>query len=51
VPAALKGVRDELAAQLGVDDRDPRVRWVPLQDKGRDFAVRVQVERLEAKHE
>lgn len=30
---AMKAVRDEVAAWLGVDDRDPRVRFVVEQEK------------------
>lgn len=30
---ACKAVRDEVAAWLGVDDRDPRVTWVCAQEK------------------
>jgi len=44
--AALKSVRDEVAAQLGVDDRDARVRWLYGQERGavREYAVRIEVE-------
>ena len=40
---ALKGVRDEVAACLGVDDRDARVTWVYGQERGkaREYGVRV----------
>lgn len=31
---ALKGVRDELAKQLGLDDGSPRFEWVYRQDSG-----------------
>lgn len=42
---ALKGVRDQVAQQLGVDDRDARVTWVYGQERGkpRTYAVRVHV--------
>lgn len=43
---ALKGVRDEVAAMLGVDDRDPVVRWQYAQRKGKpkEWAVEVRIE-------
>lgn len=44
---ALKHVRDEVAAQLGLpDDRDPRVRWDYGQRKGKpgEKAVVVEIE-------
>lgn len=42
---ALKAVRDELARLLGIDDRDPRVRWFYAQAKGKrgQYAVGVEV--------
>jgi hypothetical protein len=46
VPAALKGVRDEIAAWLGLDDGDERLSFVYSQDKGRARAVRVRIEAL-----
>jgi hypothetical protein len=40
---ALKGVRDEVAKWLGVDDRDrARVRYAYEQERGREWAVRVE---------
>jgi len=40
---AAKGVRDEIAAWLGVDDADPRVSWCVAQQRGgvREYAVRI----------
>lgn len=40
-----KGLRDGIADRLGIDDRDPRVRWVYSQERGRpkEYAVRIQV--------
>ena len=40
---ALKGVRDQVACALGVDDRSSLVRWEYGQEKGED-EVRVRVE-------
>lgn len=42
---ALKSVRDGVAARLGVDDRDPRVRWEYTQRKAgvREYAVVVEI--------
>ena len=42
---ALKGVRDEIARQLGVDDRDARVEWKYAQGRGK-AAVLVTIEGL-----
>jgi hypothetical protein len=42
---ALKGVRDQIAAALGVDDRTSLVRWSYAQEKG-EPAVLVSVEVL-----
>lgn len=51
---ALKGIRDQLAVELGLpvnrrgiaDDRDPRVTWLYGQERGKpgEYAVRVVVE-------
>lgn len=41
---ALKVVRDQVAAWLGVDDADPRVRWVYRQRPGWVAGVRIRVE-------
>lgn len=40
---ALKATRDEVAVALGVDDRDPMVRWEYSQERGRprDYSVRI----------
>lgn len=42
---AAKAVRDEIAAWLGTDDRDPRITWHVGQEKGgaREYAVRILV--------
>jgi hypothetical protein len=34
LPGSCKAVKDELAAMLGVDDRDPRVTWRYQQERG-----------------
>jgi len=44
--AALKGVRDEIARWLGVDDRDPRVRWDYAEVKASGFAVRIRFDEV-----
>jgi hypothetical protein len=36
---SLKGVRDEVARWLGVDDADERVTWVYAQEHSREWAV------------
>jgi hypothetical protein len=38
-----KGCRDEVAKQLGLDDRDPRIEWKYAQSKGK-WGVRVTIE-------
>lgn len=42
LPGALKAPVDALAAWLGIDDRDPRVRWVYEQRRG-PWAVEIEV--------
>lgn len=44
--AAMKGVRDEVASWLGVDDGDARVRFVVEQERGA-YAVRIAIEQVE----
>jgi hypothetical protein len=46
VQGALKAIRDEVAAQLGIDDGDPRITWKYEQAKG-EYAVRVVIETAE----
>jgi hypothetical protein len=43
--ASLKAVRDEVARILGVDDRDPRIRWGYHQTRGgvREYAVAIEL--------
>jgi hypothetical protein len=45
VTSAVKSLRDGVADALGVNDRDPRVTWVPDQERGgvREYAARVEV--------
>ena len=37
---AFKGVRDQVAAQLGIDDRDKRVAWAYGQERGAQASAR-----------
>lgn len=39
---ACKGVRDQVAHMLGVDDGGPLVRWTYAQERG-EYAVRVEI--------
>ncbi len=41
---AFKGCRDELAAILGVNDRDPRVRWQYRHEPGGAVGIRIEIE-------
>lgn len=43
LPASCKGIRDEIAKWLGVDDRDPRVKWEYEQRRGKQWAVEVSI--------
>jgi len=45
IASAVKSLRDGVADALGVDDRDPRVVWVPDQERGgvREYGARVEV--------
>ena len=49
VASAVKSLRDGVADAMGVDDRDPRVTWVPDQERGgvREYAARVEVYRVD----
>lgn len=44
--ASAKHVRDGIADALGIDDRDPRVKWLYAQRKGkpREYACHVRIE-------
>jgi hypothetical protein len=41
---AFKGVRDEVAAFLGVDDRSDRIHWVYTQEKGKGLKPTITIE-------
>lgn len=41
---AFKGVRDEIAEILGVNDRDPRLRWRYAQEPGPAAGIRIEIE-------
>ena len=41
---AFKGVRDEVASFLGVDDRSDRIHWVYTQEKGKGLKPTVTIE-------
>lgn len=41
---ALKWIKDGVAKVLGIDDRDPIVKWEYDQRRGRDYAVHVRIE-------
>lgn len=45
VASAVKSLRDGVADALDVDDRDPRVVWVPDQERGgvREYGARVEI--------
>ena len=43
LPSSQKFVRDQVAAMLGIDDRDPRVRWHYAQERG-EWGVRIRIE-------
>jgi hypothetical protein len=48
--SAFKAIRDEIAAWLKVDDRDPRVKFTPAQEKGapKRYAVRIEIRQRRA---
>jgi hypothetical protein len=43
---AFKGVRDEVAAFLGVDDKSERIHWVYTQEKGKGLKSTITIEVL-----
>ena len=40
--SSMKGVRDQVAEWLGINDRDPRVKWVYAQRRDKQWAVTVE---------
>ena len=38
-----KHVRDEIAAVMGIDDGDDRIEWRVLQERAKQWAVRVEI--------
>ena len=50
---ALKGCRDEVAAHIGVDDRDERITWRYGQRRGRvrEYAVEIHITVSEMSHD
>lgn len=42
--SAMKGVRDQIAEWLGINDRDPRARWRYDQRRAKDWGVEVEFE-------
>ena len=45
--SAFKGLRDGIADRLGVDDADPRVRWVyHPEERGKEWAVRIEIRQM-----
>jgi hypothetical protein len=48
--SAFKAIRDQVAAEMGIDDRDKRVRWAYAQRKGgpRECAVVIEITTPEA---
>lgn len=47
VQGAMKGIRDEVAKQLRIDDGSPLIRWQYEQAKG-EYAVHVRIESIGA---
>jgi hypothetical protein len=47
--SGFKGVRDEIARIVGIDDGDERVTWVYRQERGgpREYAAHIRIERGE----
>lgn len=45
--SSLKHARDEIAEMLGVDDGDPRAKWVYDQRVGKQYAVEIEIVKLE----
>lgn len=44
LPSSTKHIRDSIADVYGVDDADPRYDWQVEQDKGKTFAVKIEIE-------
>lgn len=43
LPGAMKALRDQLAAEMLIDDADPRVEWRYGQERAKKHAVRVEM--------
>jgi hypothetical protein len=43
LPPALKSIRDGIADKLGIDDRDPRVKWFYAQERTKGYAVCIEI--------
>ena len=41
---ALKAVRDAVAIRLGMDDASPMLTWHYAQERGKEFAVRIEID-------
>lgn len=48
LPSAFKHLRDGIADWLGVNDNNPLVRWQYEQQKGAEYAARIEFERAAA---
>jgi len=44
LPTAFKALVDGIADRLGIDDGDERLTWVYRQERGTEYAVRVEIE-------
>lgn len=53
LPASMKGCRDQVALELGLDDRDPRIAFIYAHRKGavREYGVEIIIERAAPKEE
>ncbi len=46
--SSFKAIRDQVAAELGIDDRNPIVKWEYGQEKNRARGIRIEIRRRAA---
>lgn len=45
--AALKAVEDGIQDAIGIDDGSPVIQWVRLQEKDKEYGVRIEIEEIQ----
>ena len=45
--SGFKGVADQIATELGLDDKDPRIEWIYRQAKASKYSAQIRIEQTE----